>query len=412
MVAEIISVGTEILLGNIVNTNAQYLSEQCAELGLSVFYQTVVGDNERRLTEVISRSLQTSDIIILTGGLGPTEDDITKEMVAKVLDKSLVPHKETEKKLRDYFEFRGWQMTSNNLKQTLIPDGSQVLENNNGTAPGILIDENNKIIIILPGPPNEMKPLWNDKVKPYLKKKSDAILESKVIKLIGIGESKVEESLLDLIQKQTNPTIAPYAKTGEVHLRLTAKASSIEEAKNLIDPIEKEISNRLGKFIYTTDTDKTLEQVVVDKLIAKKLTISTAESCTGGLLSGTITNCSGVSEVFLETIVTYSNEAKKKELGVKQATLDKFGAVSEQTAYEMAKGIVKRCNTDVGLSVTGIAGPTGGTEEKTVGLVYIGCNVKGKIVVEKFQFGGNRAKVRENSVIQAINLLRKEIMKL
>ncbi|MFP4697486.1 MAG: competence/damage-inducible protein A [Eubacteriales bacterium] len=410
MIAEFISVGTELLLGNILNSNAKYLSEQCAELGLAVYYQTVVGDNEKRLEKTIKQAFDRSDVVVLTGGLGPTQDDLTKEVVAKVLDKPLIMHKDTEEKILDFFKSRGFKMSNNNLKQALIPKDSMVLENNNGTAPGLILEENDKIVVLLPGPPKEMKPLFEHYVKPYIRKLSPELIYSKILKVVGVGESLVEEELLDLIKVQDNPTIAPYAKDGEVHLRITAKANTENQAVELIRPVELEIKKRLREAVYTDNVNQSLEGVVVNLLSSKKLTLSTAESCTGGLLSGAIVNCSGVSSVFVEGIITYSNEAKIKRLGVKNSTIETVGAVSELTAKEMVEGVAKLTGSDTALSITGIAGPTGGTEEKPVGLVYIGCYVKGKTIIKKFRFFGSRQKIRNYSVITALNMLRLELI--
>ncbi|TCT15032.1 competence/damage-inducible protein cinA [Natranaerovirga pectinivora] len=408
MIAEIISVGTELLLGNILNSNAKYLSEECSELGLSVFFQTVVGDNEKRLEETIKRALQGSDIVFLTGGLGPTQDDLTKEVVAKVVDKPLVKDEYTEKKLIDFFNKRKVKMASNNLKQALIPEGSLVLENNNGTAPGLIVNEDNKILVLLPGPPKEMVPLFEEQVKPYIRKISSETIASKTLRVVGIGESTVEELLTELINGQSNPTIAPYAKDGEVHLRLTAKALSEKEAYELIEPTEKAVYDILGDSIYTNE-DKTLEEVVLDLLLEKEYTLSIVESCTGGLLSGRIINCSGISTVYKEGQITYSNEAKVN-LGVKEETINQYGAVSGHTAKEMVEAMAKVSGSEVSLSVTGIAGPTGGTEDKPVGLVYIGCYINGKTTVKEYNFVGSRERIRNNSVIAAINLLRLELL--
>ncbi|TCK97958.1 competence/damage-inducible protein cinA [Natranaerovirga hydrolytica] len=411
MIAELISVGTELLLGNILNSNAKYLSEQCSELGLSVYFQTVVGDNPNRLEEVLKQGIQRSDVIILTGGLGPTQDDITKEIVAKVVNKKLIKDHDTEKKLNLFFEKRKVKMSHNNLKQAYVPEGSMVLDNHNGTAPGLIVKDETgkKSIILLPGPPKELIPLFEEQVKPYIKEKSHYTIVSEVIKIVGLGESLVEEKVLALIEKQTNPTIAPYAKDGEVHLRITSRTKTLKEGKALIEPTKKEIYNLLGQHIYSSD-GRTLEEVVVDLLIEKNYSLSVAESCSGGLLSGRLINCSGISSVYKEGIITYSNESKIK-LGVKKETIDAYGSVSEETAKEMAQAIATRAQSDVALSITGIAGPNGGTKEKPVGLVYIACHIHGKTIVEKINALGSRDKIRNFSVISAINLLRKELLK-
>ncbi len=410
MVVEIISVGTEILLGNIINTNAAYLAEKCAGLGLSCYYQDVVGDNEERLTEVIKTALSRADILLLSGGLGPTQDDLTKEVTAKVLGKEMHLDEQSIEAIAAYFAEKGIEVTENNWKQAMIPDGAVVVENPNGTAPGVIIEENGKHIILMPGPPNEMIPMFENAIIPYLNGLEPGIIYSKTVKVCGIGESKAESMIADLISEQTNPTIATYAKTGEVHLRVTAKAEDEKEAKKLIKPTVKELKSRFGNHIYTTQEEVTLEKAVVDLLLANHLTISTAESCTGGLLAARLINVSGVSEVFKSGYITYSNKAKRKIIGVKKTTLQKYGAVSEAVAKEMAKGCALFSKADVAVSITGIAGPDGGSLEKPVGLVYIACSVCGRVSVKECHFKGNRAKIRESSVSAALSLMRESIL--
>ncbi|NRT74330.1 competence/damage-inducible protein A [Clostridium beijerinckii] len=410
MKAEIIAIGTEILLGDIINSNAQYLAQELAALGIDMYYQQVVGDNEIRIMHAFDEAYSRSDIIITTGGLGPTDDDITKEVAAKYFNKELIEDENSTKKIRDYFKFRERAMTQNNLKQGLIPEGATVINNNNGTAPGVIMEDDNKIMIILPGPPKEMKPMFEESVKPYLQEKSDSILVSRVVKILGIGESAVAEEIKDLIDAQTNPTIAPYAKDVGVMLRITAKAATKDEALKLIEPIEEEIKNRLVDNVYATE-DINIEEVVARLLIEKKLTISTAESCTGGMIASYLINYPGISEVFLEGAVTYSNEAKHNRLGVNNDILNQYGAVSEETAREMAIGIAKTANTDVSIVTTGIAGPEGGTLEKPVGLVFIGVYVQGKVTIKKCLFKGDRNKVRLQATITGLDMLRRILIK-
>ena len=410
MTVEIISVGTELLLGNIVNTNAAFLAEQCSNLGLSCFYQTVVGDNEERLTECIETALGRSDIILFSGGLGPTEDDLTKEVVAKVMNCELKMDEGCKKHLKSYFAAKKMECCTNNYKQAMIPQGGQAILNDNGTAPGILLEVNGKILILLPGPPNELKPMFQKRVCPYLKSKQSEVIMSQTIKMCGVCESKVETELKDLIDAQTNPTIATYAKTGEVHVRVTAKEKDEKAAEKLLKPIVKEIKKRYSAEIYTTDLDVSLEQAVVDLLLANKLTISTFESCTGGLLAANLINISGVSDAYKSGFITYSNKSKRKLLGVKKTTLDKHGAVSEQVAREMVVGGASATKADIAVSITGIAGPNGGTKEKPVGLVYIGCNICGKVSIKEYHFSGDRMKIRESCVAAALCLLRQCLM--
>ena len=412
MTVELISVGTEILLGNIVNTNAAYLSEKLAALGLSCYHQSVVGDNEERLEAAIRLAVSRSDIVILGGGLGPTKDDLTKEVTARVFGKELYEDAHSKERIMDYFLRMGKKavITENNWKQAMVPEGAIVIDNDNGTAPGIIMeDENGKIAILMPGPPNELKPMFEGFVYPYLNKLQPEGIYSKMVKLCGIGESQAETMISDLLEEQTNPTLAPYAKTGEVHLRVTAKALNEEKADELMQPMMDELYKRFGSLIYTTDENVTLEESIVSMLKEKQMTLTTAESCSGGLLAGRIMNVPGASSVYNEGYITYSNAAKEKLLGVKHETLEKYGAVSEETAYEMAVGAAQAAGADAALSVTGIAGPDGGTAEKPVGLVYVGCYVNGKVRVEEFRFTGNRSKNRDYAVVRALTLLREEL---
>lgn len=411
MVVELVSVGTELLLGNIINTNTQFLAEKCALLGLSMYHQVVVGDNHDRLAEVIRTSLDRSDIVILTGGLGPTEDDLTKEVCAEVMGFPLVEDAHTRERIVEYFRNSIYkEIPDNNWKQTVVPEGAIVLDNDNGTAPGLILEKGGKAAILLPGPPAELYPLFMKKVYPYLQKLQPEVIRSQMIKICGMGESQVEDKILDLIDRQTNPTIATYAKTGEVHLRVTAKAKSEDEAKKLLKPVVKEIKNRFGDYVYTTKEGETLEMAVVKLLEKYELTVTTAESCTGGLLAGRIVNVPGASEVFREGFITYSNKSKRKILDVSKSTLKKYGAVSEQVAREMATGGVFATDADACVAVTGVAGPDGGTDEKPVGLVYIATYMKDSVSVEHYQFKGDRAKVREQSVVKALDLLRRSIL--
>lgn len=411
MVAELISVGTEILLGTIVNTNASFLAEKCALLGLSIYYQSVVGDNEKRLEETLKTALDRSDVVILSGGLGPTQDDLTKETVARVMNRELVLDKHSKARIEEYFKKSQTKtITENNWKQALIPKGAIVVDNDNGTAPGVIIEEGGKSVILLPGPPNELIPMFNKDIYPYLNKLQPEIILSSMVKICGVGESTVETMIKDLIDSQTNPTVAPYAKTGEVHLRVTAKAKDEEEAKKLIKPVVKELKARFGSKVFTTDENETLEEAVIRLLKKYELKVTTAESCTGGLLAGRLVNVPGVSEVFREGFVTYSNRAKRKMLDVQKSTIKKYGAVSEKTAKEMAKGGVFATDSDVCVAITGVAGPDGGSEEKPVGLVYIACYINDKVTVKEFNFKGNRSKIREQSVVNALILLREAIL--
>ena len=411
MTAEIICVGTELLLGDIVNTNAQFLSRELAELGISVLHQHVIGDNPARLKELVLQAKGRSDLLVFSGGLGPTEDDLTKEVCAEVMGFPLVEDKHTRERIEEYFRNNIYKVIpDNNWKQAIIPEGCMVLDNDNGTAPGLILEKYGKSAILLPGPPNELYPLFMNPVFPYLQKLQPEVIRSQMVKICGVGESQVEDKLLDLIDKQKNPTIATYAKTGEVHIRVTAKAATEEEARKLVKPVVKEIKNRFGDYVYSTKEEETLEQAVVKLLKKYDLTMTTAESCTGGLLAGRIINVPGASEVYNEGFITYSNKAKRKYLDVSKSTLKKYGAVSEQTAREMATGGVFATDSDACVAVTGLAGPDGGSEEKPVGLVYIATYMKDKVNVQRYQFKGNRAKIREQAVVKGLDLLRRSIL--
>ena len=410
MRAEIISVGTEILLGDIVNTNTQFLAKELAYIGIEVYRQEVIGDNEDRLLGILEEALKRSDMVITTGGLGPTKDDLTKETACKFFNMDLELHEESLKALEEYFSRMGRKIVESNYKQVYFPKEAIVLPNPNGTAPGAILEKNNKYIVILPGPPKEMKPMYLNHVKPYLIKKGDGIIESKVVRVLGIGESMAAEKLKEFIENGVNPTVAPYAKEEDVIFRITAKAESEEEALNLIEPVKNQVKEILGEDVYGEGEDTTIEKVVGDLLIKNNLKISTAESCTGGMIASRLVSISGISDVFLEGAVTYANEAKVRTLNVKEETLKKYGAVSEETAREMAEGMAKRTGSDIAVVTTGIAGPGGGTEEKPVGLVYIGLYYKGEVFVYKNVFNGNRQAVRTKATVRALDIVRRKIM--
>lgn len=410
MRAEILAVGTELLLGNIVNTNAQYIAKRLADLGIEVYHQAVIGDNPKRLMDAYTAAFKRADLVITTGGLGPTKDDLTKEVAFDYFGKEAVLHKDILDNIEEYFKKINRNMVESNKKQAYFPMDVLILKNNHGTAPGCIIEEGNKTLIVLPGPPREMKHMFEDYVIPYLMKYQDGILVSRVLRIIGIGESAAAEMIEDLIDKGKNPTIATYAKESEVTIRITAKANTEEEAEKLIIPVEEEIRKRLGIAVYG-EGETQIEEVVGKILVDNKLTISTAESCTGGLLAGKIINYPGISTVFKEGVITYSNESKIKRLKVKKEILDKFGAVSSQVAAEMAEGIAKASGTDIGISTTGIAGPEGGSDEKPVGLVYIGLYIKGEVKTKELHLAGDRQKVRNTAVIRAIEWLRRELLR-
>ncbi len=409
MTVEMIFVGTELLLGNILNTNAQYLSGQCAALGLSVYYQTVVGDNEERLLALIETARKRADILLFSGGLGPTEDDMTKEAAAKAAGLPLVMDEESRAHIEAYFTGRGTSIPENNWKQAEIPEGSKALPNANGTAPGIIIEAEDCRMILLPGPPNELIPMFQNQVVPYLKNLSTEVISSAMVKVCGMGESAAEEKIKDMIDSQTNPTIATYAKPGEVHLRVTARAESEEAAQKLIEPVVAELKRRFGADVYATEESTTLEDVVAGLLKKHGLTITTAESCTGGMAGSRLVSVSGASDVYRMGFITYCDEAKHKLLGVKRKTLRKHTAVSEKTARKMAIGGAKAAGADVCIAITGYADPQGGTKECPPGTVFISCYAGGDVVVQRLQLKGSRNKVREIAAIKALDLARRQI---
>ena len=412
MRAEIIAVGTELLLGQIVNTNAQYLSQKLSERAINVYNQSVVGDNVQRLSDAIKSAFSRSDMIIFTGGLGPTKDDLTKETIASYFGLKLVRDEESLTNIKERFALmrKGQPFPKSNEKQADMPEECIILHNDDGTAPGGIIEKDGKIAIFLPGPPYEMKLMYEHYVDPYLAKICPQKFYSKIVNIMGMGESYVAEQLDDLLSGD-DPTVAPYAKEGEMMLRVTTMAKSEDEANKKMEGAIKRIKEVVGNSIYGYD-DIPLENVVYSILKEKNLTLTTAESCTGGLIGSIITNVPGVSSYYKEGIVTYSNEAKMKYLGVKEETLKEFGAVSYETAKEMAEGALKNTGADIAVAVTGIAGPDGGTAEKKVGLVYISVADKDNTVVEKFQFTGDRQKVRRLAAKNAINMVRKKLLKI
>ncbi len=411
MTVELISVGTELMMGNVVNTNAQYLAEECVLLGHSMHHQSVVDDNAPRLAEAFKTALERSDIVIITGGLGPAKDDLTIETCADVLGLPLVEDKHTHERVEESLRSRGNTETAESIwKQALIPEGALVLDNENGTAPGLIIRNAGKTILLLPGPPDEMIPLFRGKARSYLAGGEPEVIRSKMIKVCSLTESEIVDRLKDLLDAQDNPTIATYVKTGEVHIHVTARAATEEQAMALISPVVNEIVGRLGIAVYTTDENETLEMKVVDLLRKNDITVSTAESCTGGMIASTLVNVPGASDVFRAGFVTYTNKSKRKLLDVKKSTIKDHGPVSEETVREMAKGGVFAAESDICIAVTGIAGPGGGTPEKPVGLVYIATYLKDSLSVEEYHFTGNRQKIRAQATMKALDLLRRSII--
>ena len=411
MKAEIISVGTELLLGQITNTNAQFLANELQSLGIESYFQTTVGDNTERIHEVLKLSLQRADIIITTGGLGPTPDDLTHEAIYSFFKTEPLLDKKILKQIENKFYLKGYKtMPPMNKKQAYKQKNAKWIPNKLGTANGILWKFNSKAIVTFPGVPSEMKQMWNDTVKPYLKKISTKnILHSSTLKFTGIGESALAEKIKKNFN-QKNPTVAPYASLGEVKIRVTAKAKTNKTAKSMVLQTVKDILKKTKHYFYGFD-DETLEKLVAKKLLSKKETIAIAESCTGGLLSKRLTDISGSSKYIKLNLVTYSNEAKNKFLNIPNEILKKHGAVSPQTAALMAKGIKELSSCDIGFSITGIAGPSGGSKEKPVGLVYFGLAKGNKIKTEKVLFGSNSSRdvVRFLATQFALNWIRKEL---
>lgn len=410
---EIIAVGTELLLG-LANTNGAWLGSQLAALGINVYRQTVVGDNQARVVAAFKEALSRADAIIVTGGLGPTQDDITKEAAASYFGLDMVLDEPSLKRIEAFFESIGHKMPISNKKQAMFPKGARVLDNHNGTAPGCIIESRGKICILLPGPPKEMQAMWHGHVFDYISKFSQGVIIYRDLRLVGIGESDMEEQIADIIIAQKNPTIAPYAtnRAGELTLRIAAKAKDDDEAKEMIDPIAKMIYDRLGRYIYGEDDD-TLAATVVKMLAQKGLSLSAAESITGGGFAAAIIDVPGASQVFYEGIVCYSNGSKETRLNVRPATLKEHGAVSAQVAYEMAQGVLYNSDADIGISFTGIAGPNGATEKKPVGLCYIGLHIVGQnTIVEEFHLFGDRKAIKGRAVAHGLNMIRKAIIQL
>ena len=420
MKVEIVSVGTELLLGDIVNTNTAYLSKELAALGLAVFRQTTVGDNRERLLRTLESAFSENDTVIITGGLGPTDDDITKECVAEYFGREFYFHEYSWVKILERLTRTGRNIiTENNKKQAMIPEGAIVLENFCGTAPGIIIEGNNKRIILMPGPPREMRDMFEKSVKPYLEKYSKKKFISKYVRFYGIGESLLETKIKDIMDRQTNPTLALYAKSGEVLLRITASAEDEIECENMINEQLEEIESRegVGEYIYLvgneaiSSSQTELNTVVANLLIENNYTISIAESLTGGKIASMLVEKSGISDALLEGIVCYSNRSKITTLGVKEETLERFGAVSKEVASEMVVGVAKRLNSDFAIATTGIAGPNSDESGKPVGLVYIAIYAQGKVSVSECSFVGDRELIRYRASIEALNETRKNILK-
>lgn len=405
--AEIVAVGTELLIGQTMNSNAHYLAGQLTLLGINSYYQTVVGDNPERLSEALTLAVTRSDLVITSGGLGPTADDITMEFAAKLAGKDLVKDPESEARIAEYFLSSNRTPSANNWKQAMLPEGAYIMANNNGTAPGAIItfsfQGQTKAIACLPGPPSELQPMFENCLAPWLRARTQYSFKHRFLHLIGIGESDAEMKVRDLIDRQKNPTLAPYASPGEVCFRLTQRFDRENPETDRLDDLADEVYRRLGQYIYE-DGRRSLPQIVYETLKARGETVSFAESCTAGLISSQFGQISGVSEVFQGSVVSYSNQVKEEVLGVDSQILEKEGAVSEACAIAMAQGVAGRLHTDLGISVTGIAGPGGGSVEKPVGTVYVAAAYKGKVMVKKHLIKGNRERVRTVAALRAYHI--------
>lgn len=392
-------------MGDILNTDAQFLSIELARLGISVIHQSTVGDNRERLLAQLKEAADRSDIIILSGGLGPTPDDLTKEVCCEFFGKKMFLHEPTVEKIKTYFSTKGMEMAQNNLKQAMLPKDCVIFPNDNGTAPGMAIEKDGVHILVLPGPPRELKPMFRNCAVPYLMQFSDRIIVSHNIRTFGIGESLMAERVNDLFDAE-NPTVAPYAKDGEALLRVTAMARTKEEAENLCKPVINEIKNRLDGFVYGVDYT-CIEEAVIEKLKEKHMKVATAESCTGGFIAKRITDVPGASEVFDCGIISYANEIKHRVLGVSEDDLNKYGAVSEPVARQMAQGALKVSGADIAVSVTGIAGPDSDSTNKPVGLVYIGLADRDNVWVRELRTSRkDRSYNRYVSASNALNMIR------
>ncbi len=405
---EILSVGTELLLGNIANLDAQILSQGLSELGLNVFWHTVVGDNPQRAREAVAIAKQRADIIITTGGLGPTCDDLTKNVLAEAFGKKLVFDEDSAQRIRSYFERTKRPMTENNLQQAMLPEGCTILVNDWGTAPGCAFEADGCHVIMLPGPPSECRPMFQYRAKPYLLSLSEGVIASHTLKLFGIGESTMEAQLREQMNAMHNPTLAPYAKEGECELRVTAKAPTDQQAQDLLRPTVEKVKALFGSKVYGVDVPS-LEYVVLEGLKARGMTLGMAESCTGGLIAKRLTDTPGASQVFLGGIVSYTNDVKARVLGVPQHILDQFGAVSPETAIAMAQGARNVLGCDIALSATGVAGPDKDDWDHEVGTMFVAIATPEGSHVRPLKLGNRpvRERLRIQTASHAFDLARR-----
>ncbi len=413
MIAEILCVGTELLMGQVLNTNAQFLSRQLSALGVGMYHQTVVGDNAQRLEDAYRLALSRADVVITSGGLGPTVDDITKRVAARVAGKPLVLREEAEAQVRAWFQRNRRAMSENNLLQAYFTEDTLILPNHHGTAPGAIVPvEEGKVIIHLPGPPVELVPMFRESVAPWLAKRSGRVLASRYIRIFGMGESDVDSRIGDL-ETGSNPTLSPYCSTGEVMLRATASAATPEEAEALLPPLIAQVKERLGSVIYAVEADDTgsLAKSAVDALQARHWTCATCESLTGGLIAATMVDVSGASAVVRGGLVTYQTDTKTVLAGVPAEVIEQHDVVSAEVAMAMAEGVRTRLDVDVAVSATGIAGPTGGAPERPVGTVFVGVSTREKTWAIPLRLNGSRERIRTLTVKHAINALRVEALR-
>lgn len=408
MKAELIAIGTEILLGTTINSNAAMISALLSEMGIDVYWESVVGDNMERAAEAVRRAAERADIIITTGGLGPTCDDITKEAVAAAFGVGLEENREEKEWLIELFKARGSELTENNYSQIMLPEGSKPIRNSRGTAPGCRFEKDGKIVLMLPGPPHELEAMLNESVRGILMNLSGGIIVSHKLNLFGISESLMESKLRNYMKELNNPTLAPYAAKGECTLRVTAKAESAEEAEKMMEPVIDRVKETFGNFIYGMDYDG-LEQMVIEQLIEKKLTLACAESCTGGLLSKRLSDIPGASKAFLGSVISYTNEVKNKLLGVPNNLIEEKGAVSEEVAAFMAMNVRELMGSDFGIGITGLAGPEG-DGINPIGLVYIALSTRDSLYVRKVHVKArNRGAVRLYAGSHALDMIRRKI---
>ena len=413
MIAEVVAIGTELLMGQIVNTDAQYLSRRLQTLGISIYYHTTVGDNPQRMKDALSLALSRSDVVITTGGLGPTQDDLSKEIVAQLLGLPMRFDEESWQAIGDYFARTGRVCPLNNKKQAMFAEDASILPNDCGTAPGCIIERGGKVVVQLPGPPHEMADMFDKQVYPRLAAMTGGCIASRYVRIYGMGESQVAQLCARWIEDGGSVTVAPYCQLGECQLRVTARGETEHEALALVAPVVDAICAVLGDCVYavTPTSAGSMEEAAGRALTERGLTVATAESCTGGMVATRLVNYPGISAALGEAHVTYANEAKVRYCGVRQETLDAFGAVSEQTAREMAQGLRERSGADVVVATTGIAGPSGGTKEKPVGLVYVACADRFGTEVVRLSLGGSRERIRTLATLRALDMVRRSALR-